>query len=324
MDTIYLHIGTHKTATTYIQNCLSANRQRLAELDFCYPVSHLRWNGHHEFAWSFGIDHPERKIFLGSNEMWEDLLHEWKVSGCRKMLLSSEDFEFIQKKKMIRDLFDGFNVKIIVYLRRQDLYFDSEFSQHLKMYSSRFHHSISDFYFQHNFIPRFGYYQFLNQWAGFFGKENLIVRAFEPKLFSGGMFHEFISSLGVQSFGEVIEPDACDNNFSLSPLKREVLRRFNRFDMTPERHAQIIARLSDIDPDVSFGQCVIDTVELTNVKRKGLLGVYMRSNELVGKEYMSKRDGKLFTDHFSADPKEKVVLREDLDEAVFATMAMLV
>jgi hypothetical protein len=89
MARIILHVGTHKTATTTVQNTLAANRARLAERGIIYSKIGPG-NAHHTLA-THWIDLPKNYCNpTPAADLWQDVARHAK--GDATVVLSSEEF----------------------------------------------------------------------------------------------------------------------------------------------------------------------------------------------------------------------------------------
>ena len=88
--TCFIHIGTHKTASTYLQRFISLNEEVLAKCDIFVPRSGRTHagSGHHNIAWGLSDD---RRFMNGAGDI-SDMIAE--IEGCpeKNVLISSEDF----------------------------------------------------------------------------------------------------------------------------------------------------------------------------------------------------------------------------------------
>jgi len=128
--TVFLHIGPHKTGSTSLQQYLHHNRAVLARQGFLYPRSGCldgRRYGQHDFARSIAG--------RGSFDVAR-LQEEIEASGNDKILLSSEEFSLVRDPGTIVRCFDGFDVKAVIYCRRQDELLLSHFNQRVKVGST--------------------------------------------------------------------------------------------------------------------------------------------------------------------------------------------
>ncbi|MDE2383697.1 MAG: hypothetical protein KGO53_03680 [Alphaproteobacteria bacterium] len=97
---IFIHIGTHKTGTTSLQNFLHEQRDLLVSSGILYPEVDAGFIAHHQVAWELRRDSrcypPEGHI--------ENLFRQIRQSTVQHILISSEDFEYLsQYPKTIGD-----------------------------------------------------------------------------------------------------------------------------------------------------------------------------------------------------------------------------
>jgi hypothetical protein len=109
-----LHIGAHKTATTYIQLTLNALRDRLASNGVLYPS-----------VWRAAEDNPGhaglvQSIKAGNFDQLRSQFDCINAQQFRVVLISAEDLEAVNDSQIdaLRDLLDGSPVRVIYYVRR--------------------------------------------------------------------------------------------------------------------------------------------------------------------------------------------------------------
>lgn len=205
MGTLYLHIGSHKTATSSIQKFLSDCSK---EFNIYYPMAG-RINGsmHHALVYDLlsEIGDDVTGLFFGPNvqgEVWRDFAHEIESISDQDVVVSSEEFfgiyarvgrRAIEELRKKLSMFD--TIKIVVYLRRQDSFCESSYNQNIK-----FSKWTGDFVDQMRNLDtiRFDYFEILSQWANVFGAENIIVKAFDQDaLLEKDIIKDFMKILGV-------------------------------------------------------------------------------------------------------------------------------
>jgi hypothetical protein len=129
MRQCFIHIGTHKTATTSIQKLLNGNPQQLAMRGYLYPRAgrpEQASAGHHNIAWEISGD----RRFRSDRGTVKDLIREIAATNLN-IIISSEDFEcsahhderFEEFIAAIRKL--GIHISLVVYLRNQIDYAES-------------------------------------------------------------------------------------------------------------------------------------------------------------------------------------------------------
>lgn len=236
MDLI-LHIGTEKTGSTTIQYALAARRDALLEEGILYPrlfgsenhmeiaVASMGYRSYdtvqiEELART-GMDLPTYEAALR-----EQLNKEIRAAGPRTLLISNEHChgrlsrreDVLRLVKLLGAPFD--NVKVIVYLRRQDR---MAVSQH----SSRLRGGVMD-----EMLPTYGpkppaYYDFhhlMSLYADVFGAEALVPRLFErDRLIGGDVVHDFFEIAGLP----VSVPSVPKENLALSRQQARFLTLFN-------------------------------------------------------------------------------------------------
>ena len=158
---LYLHVGSHKTGTTAIQQAMRAARQELRRQGVCWPV--LRSNpAHSKLAHSKLV----RAVYAqgpiaGLQARWLAARVRWQARGTAATVLSSEKiyrigYEFFEEEDQdtpanrerriaflhrLRALFeDHYDIRVLLYLRRVDEFAESMYKELLfrKPYTGRF------------------------------------------------------------------------------------------------------------------------------------------------------------------------------------------
>ena len=132
MKQLLVHIGTHKTGTTAIQNALRANRTLLARND-CVYIDEV-------YALSRRLKEPELSDaeFATVKKKFNDLVNRASAS---RVIFSSEQFagtilknysdsSFIAER--LRNIFPQHSISVIVYFRRQDRFIESAYTQFIQ------------------------------------------------------------------------------------------------------------------------------------------------------------------------------------------------
>ncbi len=210
--TLLLHIGTEKTGTTSIQEFLAHNRAQLKQAGILYPIclgdkNHIKLTAYAERSpWPFGeknlgIDSPEKHAAFCLT-LEQQLDEELQRRPYRSVIMSNEHLhsnlsnpEQIQALKAF--LAPHFSdIKVLVYFRRQDLMALSLYSTALLVgFTPNRQLDVS--------AARSYYYRFdsiYDNWAGIFGSENLLVKAFaRDKLVGGNVVVDFCATAGLSA-----------------------------------------------------------------------------------------------------------------------------
>lgn len=212
---LILHIGTPKTATTYLQDTLSMNSKWLASLGLSYPdmlTGHV--NNHmtlfyaaaqyiHAFARGYGIHtDADRIAFRHKLKAHIRSLVDYAPEGIDTLIFSSENLSANMDRpgvfslyEMLAPIFD--EITVVSYIRRQDDGLLSMYAEHMRQGFS--HGDFSEFITKTQTGPNpskwANYNRLLGNWADAFGKSNIVVRRFENEHFKGnlGILSDFIS-----------------------------------------------------------------------------------------------------------------------------------
>jgi hypothetical protein len=137
-----VHIGVHKTGTTYIQTLLKNNRKRLARHGVLYPLSGLHGSGHAALGQNY-LDEQRRAHLRKSNiladgesalSVRDNILYEHGLMKTRigSTIVSAEGLAIADNegvKRFAEHYLPYFDVQIIVFLRRQDFMAESSRAQ---------------------------------------------------------------------------------------------------------------------------------------------------------------------------------------------------
>jgi len=134
---LILHIGAEKTATTFIQNYFSVNRENYKEQGMLYPKTsfgeHAQFSlvaALHELDHGFGLEFAPKDREFSIESEWKPLIERLnKQKKFHTVLLSVEHFSSRLKEKGLEKLSEllgeliDYEIEIIHYFRRQDDFF---------------------------------------------------------------------------------------------------------------------------------------------------------------------------------------------------------
>lgn len=190
---IYLHIGRHKTGTTSIQYKLSNEFDRLKSRGILYPkigrIGASNINHHSLFVDNFNKRKSE--IFLDKDK-FSDLKIEIKSSKCKHIIISSEVLsrnsvttEFL---KCLKEEFNDYNVKVVVFLREPFDFVSSVYAERIKK------GLVSSFRPLDLATLNLDYFGFVEKYGNVFGKKNILIAEFKP-LSQKNLINEFMLEL---------------------------------------------------------------------------------------------------------------------------------
>ena len=307
MTTLFLHCGVHRTGTTLIQTYLAQKRAHFAKQGLIYPFEE---DNHQSIV--NGL--KTRKLPPS------DLVARLKgvaAGGASSILLSGEDFCSISNAAWLTPLTEHFDVKIIFYLRRQDLWINSWYNQHVKWPWSYELHTLDHVSFLSH-IDKFFWIDYratLDKWAKAIGKQNLLLGVVERAQVND-IIPDMLAKMGLPTSDLPPYGDANKNN-SVSPLAIEALRHGRILDLPVGRRHALVASVAKYAEALSPN---METMVYTPQQRRAILARFADSNEYVARAYFGRADGRLFRDPDVADDAPYAVVPADLAEDLVRTV----
>lgn len=162
---LLLHIGTNKTGSSSLQALMARERKALAARKICYPLTDRPPFPNRRKHLNFW-----RALKAGSEGFQQErelLLAEFAASGADTLVLSEEHLSQtgLRIDDAMRDLADRFEIEVLCFLRRQDRYLESWWSQRCKTGRETLH--IDAFVRSRTALARINYLALLQYWAGF-------------------------------------------------------------------------------------------------------------------------------------------------------------
>lgn len=254
MKTLYLHIGTPKTGTTAIQCLCEENQELLKEKGYYYPIFPYQFfnvsnrrNGCFLYGRMRDRD-GNRDIEAEQNAYQDCMKHVQKAFGkYDNIILSDEGLwtnGFREEKsvweRLKAQVDEGrFEVKVIVYLRPQEEFLYSWWSQRIKECVGR--EDKLEWKDMLKQLPtiKLDYYDMLQKIAKYIDKSNIIVRRFDRSQFlDGNIYSDFLNLIGL-TFSKEYHLEKELQNESLTKNNTEIKRILNLIpDMEYAYHRQ--------------------------------------------------------------------------------------
>jgi hypothetical protein len=203
-EKLILHIGIHKTGSTSLQHFLFDNRSSLTAAGFYYPVEGAYyWHGQRSQSLLSHSILNKRPAYLAHvdfdmSQCISDIKRDVAASPSPQVIISSEHFSEASSTKQFASILEVFSdlfktINIVVYLRRQDLWLESNWSQLVK--DGYINMTFEEFARKEE--PN-NYYELVRSLADVFGKSNVIVRPFEREQFyRNDLIRDFMHVLGM-------------------------------------------------------------------------------------------------------------------------------
>ena len=297
MRTIHLHIGLPKTATTTIQSFLKKNRKPLEKQGFLYPHAIDDFEGQRrKLVESLG------KEFKPSSENrepipseWENIVKEIRNSDINNIITSHEGFskeinDDVNAITNFKNMFHNYNFHIIVYLKRQDLYAESLYKQHIKTCRDAKFPSLYEFLDSKSF----NFNDLLEKFSSVFGESNISAIPFEGFDEQKNVIEDFLARIGARSYEkDYILPSKHENpSMSSVAVRAVLLSSFLPISGRPrKRMTQIIRR--SVDGKKGKRKNSADSL-FNHGQRKAFLLKYLESNKAVARKYAPDAPETLF------------------------------
>lgn len=314
MATIYLCIGTMKTGTTALQSFMRNNPGPLKKQGFCYPFMDVDVNNRngHFLIYQSQLADPQKKEEENAQVRQAGFQKLQGLSKKYQNIVLSEELIWHHFEKhqdfwpnLVEDLKKiDCQLKVIVYLRRQDQLIQSLWNQGVKN-GMRIARTFGDYIRQerYSYFP-LDYYSQLKKIEKDIGKENLYIRVYEKGQYEGEA-HTIVSDLmhvlGLEMTDDLAQGDATKNP-SLSGNFIEMKRIIN--GLPAYRKTSNFAE----KPMLSANSYRLKHSE---VPRHSLFSFedqlkflerYEEGNRKVAQEFLGREDGVLFRDPVKEQP----------------------
>jgi len=291
MKTLYLHIGSPKTGTTTLQSTFNKNRLFLISKGFLY-FDGLALLAHHKFNWGLRNtlkmpDNSDGRQKGSLAEIVKKYKKELKKTECHTGIISTEGLfvtgrENPQAPILIKEAFSEFDVKIVVYIRRQDKFIASNYVQAVKTFpflKDDFETSV----LSSLHTDTHNYYDHILPWEKAFGASNIIICPFErSRLKNQNIIDDFFAIVGIedQILSQITQTE--DTNISTSPECALFFQKLNILPINPTKRNSIYYDIMLFDSQKKKERKSLIRTE----QRKAILQKYSKSNKKIEKKYL--------------------------------------
>lgn len=325
MTTIYLHIGMPKTGTTSLQKVLFNNRNKLLENGYLYPMSGIRFNAKqiedrycHNLLALFFLDFKEKCDLLSQFSTWEGLKTEIDSINPKNVIISAEAFTFYdvfykpETIAKVKSFLKNYEVKIIIYIRKQDDFLESCYRYMVNIGACRV--DIKEFFNEFKYM--FNYYQILENWADIFGYQNIIIRHFDKKNMKNDIFGNFLKAINLLEDKEVFRTDYIEKiNVSPSVKMTKIILPINSFNeiviekFVNKFYDNYWRRYQDFLRYVGNNRIIckaisnlptflVNNMLISPEEKQYFMKQFELSNSQLAIKYLGHKDGKLFDNKF--------------------------
>lgn len=240
---LYLHIGTEKTGTTFLQKFLYENRNRLSDQGV-FLSKFLSTPNNRSLVHYFSDQKDDYWARNGIKNLEDKARHyEGFLEGLTKeicsaehthdiMLITSEHFHSrLVDEASIHNLAEFLSnlfreVEVICYLREQSAVRKSLYSTNLKGRGTQAYASFNADADENS--TYYNYYNLVARWSNVFGIKAMKLRLYDRDQFEGNDLRaDFLSLLGDEINPSALDFEVSSANESLSFLQAEAFRAIN-------------------------------------------------------------------------------------------------
>lgn len=282
-----LHIGTHKTGTSAIQASLNLNRNRLRRQGVIFLGC-----PHEKFNPLMRATQIEPTMVAAMKDFFDKRITN---DSARYLLswegLSGDPYNGYTNSPVVAETIhqasQGLDARIILYLRRQDDFIESLYTQLIHEGGSE---SFKDFISRLD-EPMFNWQRLVDSFAARFGHKRIIVRPYSKSALptSTSLFEDFFSILGVDSGSLRFSENLLSKNSGYSRQALELARQCNPW-LQPQEQRQLrmlLRVISHKDPFQSYSYW-------TEADRASWLARYADTNRQVARTYLEHASEELF------------------------------
>lgn len=307
--TLYLHAGTHRTATSSIQGFLRVNFDNLIERGYLNPFA----AGRHEML--------VNDLFKGirtPKEVAEDLIRraDAKDNPIHSIILSDEDICSRRNLAVMAKFRDYFDVVVLFSMRRQDLWLESWHQQNVKwQWNPELSHlTFPEFLRRREEFFWIHYDQTVKQLEKRFGAQNLRLRVFERGQMPGGPIECFAEDIGLGSTAGLAP--APQLNSSLLPVVSEFMRTLPLGEFPDAKRARVEQACIHLSEHLRDLGAPKTQLLMDFATRERVMAEYLSGNRYVARKFFGRDE--LFLDPMPAP--DAAIAAQSLPADSYATM----
>lgn len=298
---LIVHVGATKTGSTFIQHFLERNRAALLRRGVYVPEKGVFWQQTRPHKQA-GHAHFAAEAARGGSELKDHVEAALALAGGRihTVILSSEAFFLNPRSPRIAGHFKGWPCEMLVYLRRQDEWANSQYAEFVAGGAvGRVSDTVEEWLADPVTRGRLDYRAGVEGWAAVIGRENVHLRVYDRSGFpNGDVVEDMLVTLGLDALLELPRPSPRQaNDFPFNALHVEMIRPYNALTW-PDRE-RYFAFIDEIGREVARARARAGApqqpVEVMDAAmREEVMELAAAGNAALAREYLGREDGMLF------------------------------
>lgn len=281
---VFIHIGTHKTGTSSIQDVLRNQTGR--------PAIHF-FDERLISQYAGTEDEIPRDLVARARTDFQRFLRSISQSSDLPVVISSESYagnayqglaNAGRYARALSRVTEGSLVNIVVYLRRQDTFLESLYTQSIHEGGTE---TFAEFVARHEHV-RWDWNLLLDAYRQEFGDEQILVKTFDPVRLRqvGGLIQDFGTTIGAPGFapaGQISRNTGYSRDaLELALISNQVL------------DAEKVQRMRFLLQSVAGKTTGQNYDYFTFEERSGFLDTYHKNNEKIARDFMGNTSEDLF------------------------------
>ncbi len=301
MKKVIIHVGQYKTGSTSIQKLMWLNRNELLSRGVLYPQSFVRDFAHFLITDLLRKDYrnPIKKVKL------DPLREEIQKSSANTAVISCESLSGATVRwfapEMMRfmwqrlvEVFDGFDVRVVFYVRRQDESINSRIIQEIKGQAKKASIEYESFLYKKSSMNYSYFYGLLEQ---VFGSGKIDVRLYDRRyLANTDVRFDFLEYLDLETCG--LSVPISNENAAPSSKLIGFYRVINSLNLEANDYTLLTNGIwRELSSDDSPRAVIIGSRERANI-----MGYFRESNIRFIENCVPETNKKDFYETFIAEP----------------------
>lgn len=296
MNKIIIHVGQYKTGSTSIQKMMWGARYDLLDHGILYPQSFVRDAAH--FLITDGLRNSFRNTSVQTD--LEPLREEIEASSAEVAVISCEALSgatvrrfapemMLYMWRRLAELFDGFDVRVLFYTRRQDESINSRIIQEIKGQSRKSMIDYEAFLYANSSLNFHYFFGLLEQ---VFGKGKVDSRLYDRNyLYHTDVRYDFLNYLGLSNDSLAVTGD--EDNVSPSSRLIALYRVLNAMGLDVSTYSAINHGLWEEFNVAGGGD---KAVVLGKLERQRVMEFYRVDNERFVEECVRAEEKQAYSD----------------------------
>lgn len=210
-----------------------------------------------------------------------------KKHPIRAIVLSDEDICMRRDLGALARFRDGFDVKVVFTLRRQDIWLESWYLQNVKwQWDSKLSHCrFDDFLQMRDAFHWIHYDSYVRHLEKLFGRENVILNLYEKQQMASGPIEMFCDSIGLTDRTGFGAP--AHVNASYSPRISEFMRRLPLHEAKEPYRERLNLACAAVDRALTGGRRQTELM-IPHAARAELMAEYAPGNRALAQRYFGR------------------------------------